>query len=152
MDCYSNENLHVLLKQEVGAYATYDYLRGMTSEDRLQNNHPKEEVNHGSTSHDEDDEDPGRTGSVSRKRKRISPKMMTTHADIDLIIKARRDRQVWRQRVCLWFYAGTKEEQKEKQVMGRSRIDDDGSKSWYDSHFVFFLLNRYYLTLFFSIG
>ena len=108
---YSLENLHVLLEQEMGAYATYDYLR-MTSDCSSIDQEQRDDV---SSSHvvDDDDDPPDHTSSMlqtlgaavsnSRKRKRVP----LVPDDVDLAFaKARGDREVWRQRVCTWCYAG----------------------------------------------
>ena len=106
---YSLEHLHVLLEQEIGAYATYDYL-GMTLVPSLEH----EGCDYSSSSHVDDDDHPDHTGSMlqtlgakvsgSRKRKRLS--RVPDEVDI-AFAKARGDREVWRQRVCAWCYEGT---------------------------------------------
>jgi len=108
---YSLENLHVLLEQEIGAYATVDYLRMTPGSSSIDQEHRDD----ASSSHVVDDEDdpPDHTSSTlqtlgatafgSRKRKRVP----LVPDDVDLAFaKARTDREVWRQRVCTWCYAG----------------------------------------------
>jgi hypothetical protein len=104
MTDYSLESLHVLLEQEIGAYATYDYLRTTSDFSPEQEEHCDSD---NSDDHPEHTCSPlptlGVTLSGARKRKRL----LRNVDDVDIAFaKARVDRESWRQRVCTWCYAG----------------------------------------------